>query len=149
MAATKKVDGVLEEWLKDTIPWMRAQHGHKGFKFQTDNGEFHSEACKDLVAAHGGRLITNCPYSSETVSIIERSWRTIGEKTTVTLLHCGLAENFWEEATLYAVNVYNRFHSTKPNKTGLRQPPFEKLHGEIPSLDELRPFDCRGHTYSE
>ena len=33
MAATKKVDGVLDQWLMDTIPWMRAQHGLKGFKF--------------------------------------------------------------------------------------------------------------------
>ena len=36
MASSKKVDGVLDQWLKDNIPWMRAQHGLKGFKFQTD-----------------------------------------------------------------------------------------------------------------
>ena len=64
MASTKKVDGVLDQCLKDNIPWMRAQHGLKGFKFQTDNGEFNSKAYKDLVAASGGKLITNCPYSS-------------------------------------------------------------------------------------
>ena len=33
IAATKAVDGVLAQWLKDNIPWMRAQHGLKGFKF--------------------------------------------------------------------------------------------------------------------
>ena len=48
------VDGVLEQWLKDIIPWMMAQHCLKEFKFQTDNGEFNSKACKDLVAASGG-----------------------------------------------------------------------------------------------
>ena len=70
MASSKTVEGVLDQWLKDNIPWMRAQHGLKGFKFQPDNGEFNSKACKDLVAAHGGRLITNFPYSPETMSII-------------------------------------------------------------------------------
>ena len=45
MASSKNADGVLDQWLKDNIPWMRAQHGLKGFKFQTDNGEFNSKAC--------------------------------------------------------------------------------------------------------
>ena len=73
MAATKKVDGVLGQWLRDTIRWMRAQHGLKVFEFLTDNGEFNSKACKNLVTMHGGRLITNCLYSPENMSIIERS----------------------------------------------------------------------------
>ena len=61
----------MVEGYKDTFPWMRAQHGLKGVKFQTDNGEFNSKACKDLVARHEGKLITNCPNSPETMSIIE------------------------------------------------------------------------------
>ena len=36
--SSNKVDGVLEQWLKDTISWMRVQGGLKGSKFQTDNG---------------------------------------------------------------------------------------------------------------
>ena len=106
MASTKKVDGVLDQRLKDDIPWMRAQRGLKGFKFQTDNGEFNNKTCKDLVAASRGKLITNCPYSPETISIIERCWRTIGEMATMMLLLCGLAENFWEEATVYVVDIF-------------------------------------------
>ena len=63
------------------------------------------------------------------------------------LQHCGLAENFWEEATLYAVDIYNRVTAAKPIKVGPRQRPFEKLYGEIPSLDELRPFGCMGFAF--
>ena len=73
------MDGEQAQWLNDTIPWMRAQHNLKCFKFQTDIGEFNSKSCKDLVAASGGEFITNCPYPLERMSIIERSWRTIGE----------------------------------------------------------------------
>ena len=105
---------------------MRTKHGLKGFMFQTDNVEFNSRACKDLVAARGGKLVTNCPYSPKTMSIIERSWRTIGEMATVMLLHCGLAENYWEEATLYAVDIYDRVPQAKSNKTGLRKSPYDK-----------------------
>ena len=67
--------------------------------------------------------------------------------TTVMLLHCGLAETFWEEATHYAVDIYNRVPPTKANKSGLRQSPFQKLHGELPSLDELHPFGCREFAF--
>ena len=41
------------------------------------------------------------------MSIIERSWTIIKDMATVMLLHCGVAEGFWEEATLYAVSIYN------------------------------------------
>ena len=146
MASTKKVDGVLDQWFKDNIPWMRAQHGVKGFKFQ-NIGELNSKACKDLVAASVGKLITNCPHSPETMSIIERSWRTIGEVATVMLLPCGLAENFCEEATLYAGDNYSRVPPAMPNKAGLRQSPFQRLHGKLSSVDELRPFGCRGFAF--
>ena len=34
----------------------------------------------------------------------------------------------------------------KANRADLRQSPFEKMHGEIPSLDDYRPFGCRGYA---
>ena len=51
---------------------MRVQHGLKGFKFQTENGEYNNIACKYLVAASGGKPSINGPYSLETMSIIEQ-----------------------------------------------------------------------------
>ena len=78
------------------------------------------------------------------MSVFERSWRTIGEFATVMLLHCGLAKNLWEEATLYVVDIYNRVPPMKANKACQTQSPFEEMHGEIPSLNELR--QDRGST---
>ena len=80
------------------------------------------------------------------MSIIERSWRPIGEVATVMLLHCGLDENLWEEATMYAVDIYNRVPPAKANKAGLRQSSFERLHGEIPSLNDFLPLGCREYA---
>ena len=48
MVSSKKVDGLLDQWLKDNN-WL------KGVKFQTDNGEFNSKACKNLIDASGGK----------------------------------------------------------------------------------------------
>ena len=56
------------------------------------------------------------------------------------LLHYRMDEHFWEEATLYAVDIYNRVPPSKANRAGLRKSPFEKMHGEIPSLDDFHPF---------
>ena len=54
------------------------------------------------------------------MSINEQSWRTTGDMAAVILLHCGLAENFWEEMTLFAVDIYNFVLSAKANEAGLR-----------------------------
>ena len=57
MDSSKEVDGVLDQWLKYTISWIKVHHGLKRFKVQTDKGVFKSKACKDLVAASGAYLL--------------------------------------------------------------------------------------------
>ena len=52
----------------------------------------------------------------------------------------------WEEATLYDININYRVPQAKTNRTGLMESPFEELHGEMPSLDDFRPFGCRGYV---
>ena len=57
-----------------------------------------------------------------------------------------MAEHFWEEATLYAVDIYNRVPPVKAKRAGLRQSPFEKIHGETSLLDDFSPFGCRNYA---
>ena len=123
---------------------MGAHHELKAFQFQTDNGEFASRKCRDIVAERGGILVTNAPFFSVTMFIIERSWRIIGEKASGMLIHRGVVESFWEEATLYSVDIYNRMPLTRANGAGIRMTSYEKLHGVKPILNKLRPFGCRG-----
>ena len=80
------------------------------------------------------------------MAIIERSWRTIGEMASVMLLNADLGEELWEEATNYAVNIYNRTPPSKPDSKGLRVSPYEKGYRERPILTDLIPFGCRGYT---
>ena len=70
---------ILDKWIRSAIPVMRSVHGMVNYLFQTDNEEFKSERCRDAIELSVGRLITSATYSPETMSIIERSWRTIGE----------------------------------------------------------------------
>ena len=44
------------------------------------------------------------------------------------------------------MDIFNRVPPAKLNREGLRQSQFEKMHGEIPSLDDFRPFGYRGYA---
>ena len=55
------------------------------------------------------------------MSVIERR-----EMATGMLLHCGMAEHFWKEVTLYAVETNSRVPPAKANWAGLRQSPLER-----------------------
>ena len=44
----------------------------------------------------------------------------------VVLLHCGSAENYWEENISYAVDIHNQGSLTKAKRAFLRQSSFEK-----------------------
>ena len=72
MASSKKVDGILDQWLKDNIPWMRARHGLKGFKFQMDNGELNSifETRKQLIYLSCGYMLISITRLQEKVEKI-------------------------------------------------------------------------------
>ena len=103
-----------------------------------------SRKCRDLVAEKGGTLLTCAPYSPETMPIIELSCRAIGDMTSKMLIHSGVAESFWEEATMYSVDIFNRIPPPRANRAGIRMSLYEKLHGVKPVMNELRPFGCRG-----
>ena len=55
------------------------------------------------------------------------------------LIQSGVAESFWEKATMYSADIYNNVPPARANTDGIR---YEKLHGVKPVLNELRPFDC-------
>ena len=109
------------------------------FNFQTDNGEFKSAKCRGYIKSCTGQLITNAPYSPETMAIVEKSWRTIDEMASVMLLTADLCEEFWEEAANYAVTIHLQLIPPfKPDPKDLRVSPYEKV------CCDLMPFGCRG-----
>ena len=65
---------------------------------------------------------------------------------SVMLLNTDLGEQFWEEATNYAVNIYNRIPCSKLDSKGLRVSPYEKVYRERPILSDLMPFGYRSYA---
>ena len=59
------------------------------------------------------------------------------------LLHAGLGDELWVEATTYLVNIYNRIPPSKPDKKGGRLSQYEKLYNERPIFSDLKPLGCR------
>ena len=89
-------EGEKSAWLlvEDKHPMFQAAHGMVTFKIQSDNGKFKSAKCRELIESCAGQLLTNAPYSPETMAIIERSWRTIEEMASVMPLNADLEEEF-------------------------------------------------------
>ena len=98
-----------------------------------------------MVQRAGGCFITNAPYTPESMALIERFWRTVHEMATVMLLRSGLGEAFWEDAVTFAVGVYNRVPPSRRDKDSVYRSPHQRLYGEVPKLDDLQPFGCRGY----
>ena len=88
MSDSNKVNEVIDSWLKMDIPMFRIS------KFQTDNEGFKRPKYRESIESCAGKLITNAPYSPETMAIIERSWRTIGEMASFMLLNADLGKVF-------------------------------------------------------
>ena len=103
MTLSKNVNGVLEQWLENTIPWMRARHGLKMFKFKTKNNKFNDKVCRELISVSEKVLITDCLHIPKMLSIIERSRSTIGEMT----------ESFLKKAIMSDVDKYNHVPSSE------------------------------------
>ena len=126
---------------------FRAAHGIVNFKFQTDNGEFKSAKCRESIESCAGKLITNASYSPETMAIIERSWLTIGEMASVMDFNADLGEQFWKEATSYAVNIYNRIPPSNPDSRVYESHRMRRFIVSVPSLQILCLFGAAGMHY--
>nr|GEY86479.1 putative ribonuclease H-like domain-containing protein [Tanacetum cinerariifolium] len=78
------------------------------------------------------------PRTPQQNGIVERKNRTLIEAARTLLVDSLLPIPFWAEAVNTTCYVQNRVLVTKPhNKT-----PYELLHGRLPSIGFMRPFDC-------
>eukprot|EP01038_Epipyxis_sp_PR26KG_P014695 gene14695-19743_t len=146
-SATKVVTNIVKDFLNEVIPFCRVQHGLKSFIFQSDNGEFSSNAVREMVRSHGGTPQTSSAYCPELQSMIERVWRTIHEMAATMLGASKLPEPFWEYAVLYAVQLYNDLPPTRVPSVGVYASPNEKYNGVRPDLTKYQPFGARAYIY--
>ena len=121
LAASIKVDGIFEQWLKDVIPWMRAQYGLKAFQIQTDNREFASRRCRDLAVAQGSSYILLVGDDIDHRKLLACNWRNgIGDVDQQ--WSCRV---IWEQVKKYSVDIYNRVPLVRTSLAGIRMSPHD------------------------
>jgi hypothetical protein len=106
----------------------------------TDNGNelAGSEAFRHVVDKHQYILETTAPDSSGQNGLVERPHRTLKERVRCLLYTAGLGVEFWSDALLHAVWLYNRTYHQAIEKT-----PYQAWTGRIPCLDRLLTFGAK------
>lgn len=107
---------------------------------RTDNGNelAGSEAFRRVIDQHRYTLETTAPDSSGQNGIAERPHRTLKERIRCLLYTAGLGIEFWSDALLHAVWLYNRTYHQSIEMT-----PYQAWTGRIPCLDRLLTFGAK------
>ena len=107
---------------------------------RTDNGgelAGSNEFCQ-TIANHGYLVEPTAPDASNQNGLAERPHKTLKEQVRCLLYMAGLGIQFWADALLHAVWLYNRMYHSGVEKT-----PFQAYTKRIPALDGLITFGCR------
>jgi hypothetical protein len=107
---------------------------------RTDNGNklAGSEAFRRVVDKHNYTLEVTAPDSSGQNGLAERPHRTLKERVHCLLYTAGLGVEFWSDALLHAVWLYNRTYHQSIDNT-----PYQAWTGRIPCLDHLITFGAK------
>ncbi|KAL0320005.1 UNVERIFIED_CONTAM: Copia protein [Sesamum radiatum] len=106
---------------------------------RTDNGsEFLSHDCQTLFSSLGIAHQKTCPYTPQQNGLVERRHKQLLELARSLIFQAHLPTTFWGEALLAATYLLNRL----PSSVLSWKTPYELLHKQPPSYDNLRVFGC-------
>lgn len=131
--AHKIIDGPYEDLVSMGLERPR-------YYIRTDNGTelAGSQEFRQTANNHDFFVETTAPDSSNENGLAERPHRTLKEKVRCLLYTAGLGVEFWSDALLHAVWLYNRtYHSA------IDQTPFQAWSGHKPCLDRLITFGAK------
>ena len=113
--------------------------------FRCDNGtgEYNNQLFKNYLSENGISFEPSAPYTQNQNGTSERAIQTIVEKARSMLSDAKLSEGFWEEAVRTAVYLKNR----SPTRAVVSMTPFQAWSDNIPSLDHLWSFGCKGYYF--
>nr|GEZ30722.1 putative ribonuclease H-like domain-containing protein [Tanacetum cinerariifolium] len=100
--------------------------------------EFKNSNLNQFCGLKGIKREFSVPRTLQQNGIAERKNRTLIEAARTLLADLLLLIPFWAEAVNTACYVQNRVLVTKPHN----KIPYELLHGRLPSIGFMRPFDC-------
>ncbi|KAL0385511.1 UNVERIFIED_CONTAM: Copia protein [Sesamum radiatum] len=106
---------------------------------RTDDGsEFLSHDCQTLFSSLGIAHQKTCPYTPQQNGLVERRHKQLLELARSLIFQAHLPTTFWGEALLAATYLLNRL----PSSVLSWKTPYELLHKQPPSYDNLRVFRC-------
>jgi hypothetical protein len=110
------------------------------YYIRTDNGNqlAGSQDCRQLASDHEFIVETTTLNSSSKIGLGKRPQRTLKEKVHCLLYTAGLGVEFWSDALLHAVWLYNRTYHTSIDRT-----PYKVWTGQKPCLDCLLTFGAK------
>ena len=92
---------------------MTLREGEEVTLFQSDSGEVDSKGVRSCLMKSGAVQRFTSPHHPEMSGTAERAIRTVNELGTSTMVHAGLLDPYWEEATRHATLTT----STVPSQT--------------------------------
>jgi transposase InsO family protein len=106
---------------------------------RSDNGECCSNQFEDYLKSEGIVHERTAPYTPEDNGIGERMNRTVFEGARAIVHTAGLPKEYWGEAVITTVHVYNRIgHPRNAGKS-----PFEIIMGKPQNVSHIRTFGER------
>ncbi|GJT37766.1 retrovirus-related pol polyprotein from transposon TNT 1-94 [Tanacetum coccineum] len=120
------------------------QTGRKQKKLRTDNGlEFCNQKFNNLCKESGIARHLTVAGTPQQNGLAERMNRTLLNKVRCLLIHSGLSNSFWAEATAMAAYLINRSPSTELEK----KTPMDLWSGHPANYEMLRIFGCVAYSH--
>jgi transposase InsO family protein len=113
-------------------------------KWRSDSGgEFKSNAFTLMLKERGIEVVLSVPHAHQQNGRAERIIRTIMDKSETMRMQACLPASWWQFSFDHATHVYNR----TPNRRLNWQTPYQKLTGEVPSVEHLRVLGCAAYVF--
>ena len=121
-------------------PLFHSSYDQPKFAVRTDNGSelAGSELFRSTIHEHGYLVETTGTDASSMNGKAERPHRTIKERVRCLLWNAGLGVEFWADAILHTVWLYNRTYHT-----AIAQTPYQAYTRRTPTLDHLITFGAK------
>jgi transposase InsO family protein len=115
------------------------EHKYERLAVRVDNGsEFLAQEIREVISDNGYVMELTGTDSSWMNGMAERPHRTLKERVRCLLYTAGLEIEFWADALLHAVWLYNRTYHSK-----IKMTPYEKWTLQKPVLYKLITFGAR------
>ena len=127
---------------------VERQSGHRLKAVRVDNANEPIKYFRSLEQEFGIEVQTTVPHTSTQNGLGERENRQIQADSRTLLKDAKMPPEFWVDACQAGVYTRNRVGSG-PTVNDHLISPYEAFTGKVPSVDHIRVWGCKVHSYME